>query len=439
MRTVTILPCAALSGEISIPGDKSISHRALMFASIAEGTSVLNNLLLGHDCLATVQVMRSLGVHIECDKDRWLIHGRGKNGLIEPSSILDCKNSGTTIRLMAGLLSGMPFMSVLDGTDQIKRRPMDRVVDPLRRMKALIYGRENNNLAPLVILPSSLSGIDYELPVKSAQVKSAIILAGLFANTKTKITNTRATRDHTEKLLNYMGASIEEGDDFVLVNPIKKDLHPVELDIPGDISSAAFMIVAGVLLASKPLVLRKVGVNKTRTGIIDALISMGANISIKNERVVANEEVADVHVLKSSLQGGEFAKEHIVRMIDEIPILALAASQAHGITIIKDASELKVKESNRIQKTVEFLRALGADIDETSDGMIIRGPRKLYGKEMASFGDHRLALLLAIAGLIAEGGVSIAHAEVMDDSYPGFLQSLNDLGASSTMVSRSDV
>lgn len=436
MRTVTIIPCAALSGEISIPGDKSISHRALMFASIASGTSIIENLLLGHDCLATLQVMRSLGVHIELDVNRWLVHGRGRSGLVEPSSILDCKNSGTTIRLMAGLLSSMPFMSILDGTDQIKLRPMDRVIDPLRRMNAQIYGRDKNRFAPLVILASKLNGIEYALPVKSAQVKSALILAALFATGKTLITNVNATRDHTERLLNFMGASIEEGDDFVAINPMVDELKPFAINIPGDMSSAAFMIVAGVLLSPRSIILRRIGINNTRTGIIDALRSMGAQINFKNEGMEANEAVADIHVVKSALHGAQFAGEHIVRMIDEIPILALAASQAQGITVIRDASELKVKESNRIQKTVECLKALGADIDETPDGMIIRGPTKLYGKEMASFGDHRLALLLAIAGLIAEGGVSIAHAEVMDDSYPGFLQSLADLGAPLAMVSQ---
>lgn len=434
MRTVTMMPAHELRGEISIPGDKSISHRALMLGSIALGTSVIENLLIGHDCLATLQIMRSLGVHIELDNKRCLIHGQGKNALIEPASILDAKNSGTTIRLMAGLLSGMPFLSILDGTDQIKRRPMDRVVEPLRLMNAQIYGREHNRRAPLVILQSSLKGISYSLPVKSAQIKSALILAGLFAEGSTLIKNTDATRDHTERLLAYMGAELKIENDSVLVHPLSSELKAIELKVPGDISSAAFMIVAGLFLAKDDLVLKEVGVNKTRTGIIDALRLMGANIELKNEHMVANEEVADIYIKKSSLQGQEFKGDIIVRMIDEIPILALAATQAHGATYIKDAQELKVKETNRIEKTVECLRRMGASIEETPDGMIIHGPTPLFGTNMTSFQDHRLALLIAIAGLIAQGSTTINHAEVMDDSYPGFLNSLFDLGAPMAVV-----
>ncbi|HXW60436.1 MAG TPA: 3-phosphoshikimate 1-carboxyvinyltransferase, partial [Myxococcota bacterium] len=264
--------------------------------------------------------------------------------------------------------------------------------------------------------------------------KSAVILAGLFANGETRIANASATRDHTERLLSYMGAQIKVAHDEVKVSPCTDELRPLELRVPGDISSAAFMMVAATLLARGTIVLKDVGVNETRTGIIDALRTMGASISLKNEHVVANEEVADIHIEKSELKGAEFGGEHIVRMIDEIPILALAATQAQGTTVIKDATELKVKETNRILKTVECLRRMVADLDETNDGMIIRGPTKLIGTNMASFGDHRLALLLAIAGLIAQGSTTIAHAEVMDDSYPGFLQSLADLGAPMALV-----
>jgi 3-phosphoshikimate 1-carboxyvinyltransferase len=435
MRSITILPCTDLFGSIDIPGDKSISHRALMFASIAEGTSTIENLLEGHDCIATLQVMRGLGVHIELSGSTWLVHGRGRYGLLEPESVLDCKNSGTTIRLMAGLMSAMPFMTILDGTDQIKRRPMDRVIEPLASMQARIYGRSRNTLAPIVTLPSTLLGINYELLHKSAQVKSAIILAALFAKQKTRISNTYATRDHTERLLKHMGADIITGDDFVEINPKNEELWPLSLNVPGDISSAAFMIVAALMLAKKGVVLRRVGVNPTRTGIIDALQAMGASIELVNSRTVANEPIADIHVKKSDLQGARFKGDHIVRMIDEIPILALAATQANGTTVIEDAHELRVKESNRIQKTVECLKALGANIEETHDGMIIRGPTALHGSEMVSFGDHRLALFLCIAGLVADGQTTVVNAEVINDSYPGFLESLNSLGAK-TLVSQ---
>lgn len=431
MRTLTVHPASNLRGEVVIPGDKSISHRALMFASLAQGTSEIDGLLEGHDCLATLGVMRALGVHIELTANRWLIHGRGRHALIEPTSILDAKNSGTTMRLMAGLLSAMPFMSILDGTDQIKQRPMDRIIKPLRNMNAQIYGRQENRLAPLITLPSKLIGVEHELMIKSAQVKSAIILAGLFAKGETRIYNAQATRDHSEKILAHMGADIQNLGDTLLIKPLDHDLRPLALTIPGDMSSAAFLLVAGVLLAESGITLLGVGTNVTRTGLLDALKSMGAEIRMSNEREVAKEPVADIFIKKSRLTAQCFSGDQIVRMIDEIPILALAATQAFGTTVIKDASELKVKESNRIQKTVECLKILGAHIEESDDGMIIQGPTKLHGAQVSSFGDHRLALFLSIAGLICTQPVIISNAEVTDDSYPGFLESLSHLGARS--------
>lgn len=311
---------------------------------------------------------------------------------------------------------------------------MARVIEPLKQMGASIYGRAQDTLAPMVCLPSSLGGITYALSNKSAQVKSAILLAGLFAKQKTRVTNTAATRDHTERLLKHMGADIVIGDDFVELTPSDSELWPISLDIPGDISSAAFMIVAGCLLAKNGITLKKVGVNTTRTGIIDALRQMGASIEFSNERVVANEEIADIHVRKSRLHGARFSGDHIVRMIDEIPIVALSATQAHGTTIIEDAQELRVKESNRIQKTVECLKALGAHIEESHNGMVIHGPTPLHAASVSNFGDHRLALLLCTAGLIATGGITVPNAEVLNDSYPGFLNSLNKLGAQTMEV-----
>lgn len=429
MKTIHIHPCDNLVGETKIPGDKSISHRALMFASLADGISEIHNLLEGHDCIATVSVMRALGIHIALENGAWIIKGRRRAGFVEPTSILDCKNSGTTMRLMAGLLSAMPFMSILDGTDQIKTRPMDRVINPLSAMGARIFGRGDNRLAPLVILKSELRGGNHNLVVKSAQVKSAIVLAGLFAESEVSIKNTRATRDHTERLLRFMGADITQNDDDILVKPLRDELSPINLTIPGDISSAAFLIVAGALRAKDGITLKNVGVNETRTGIVDALKTMGANIRFDNVRSVANEPVADIVVKQSELKGASFSGDHIVRMIDEIPVLALAATQAVGTTVIRDAHELKVKETNRIARTVESLRSLGASIEETDDGMIIHGGRELTGGQVSSFLDHRMALFLSIAGLVSTDPVVVTNAEVTDDSYPGFIKTLNALGA----------
>lgn len=428
MKTLEVIPCSSLSGRVSVPGDKSISHRALMFSSLAQGQSTIENLLEGHDCIATLQVMRSLGVHISLEDNRWIVNGRGKAGFLEPTSILDCKNSGTTMRLLAGLLSAMPFMTILDGSDQIKTRPMGRVIQPLTTMGARIFGRSSNRLAPIVTLPSSLRGVQYDLQMKSAQVKSALILAGLFADSPTRITNTAHTRDHTERLLNFMGASIELDPDSVRINPLKGELHPISLTVPGDISSAAFLIVLGVLRSEKGITITDVGVNETRSGIIDALRMMGAKITLSNLKTIANEPVADIFVEKSDLVGATFAGDHIVRMIDEIPVLALAATQAIGTTVIKDAFELKVKESNRIARTVELLQTLGAHIEETDDGMIINGKTTLIGGAVASHFDHRMALMLTVAGLVSSSMVVISNADVTDDSFPGYVNVIRKLG-----------
>lgn len=428
-KKIKIWPTKSLSGELSIPGDKSISHRALMFSSLALGTSSIENLLEGHDCFATLQLMRALGVHIELKAERWLVHGQGRFSLTEPSSILDCKNSGTTIRLMSGLLSAMPFMSILDGTEQIKMRPMARVVEPLRAMGAQIFGRQENRLAPLVCVPSTLLGTKHELKLASAQVKSALILAALFAKGPSFISGAKASRNHTELMLRHMGASIEHKDDGLTIEPLKKDLEPINIKVPGDISSAAFLLVAAALKAEEGVVLKEVGVNESRTGLIDAMKIMGAKIELKNIKDVAGEAVADLWIKSSPLHGASFGGDHIVRMIDEIPVLALLATQVQGTTVIKDAAELKVKESNRIAKTVELLSALGADIEELPDGMRINGPCQLRGGELSSYGDHRLGMMASIAGLLAKEPVVVHGAEVSDDSFPGFYKSLATLGA----------
>jgi 3-phosphoshikimate 1-carboxyvinyltransferase len=422
----TVFP-SILKGQVKIPGDKSISHRALMFASIASGESTIDNLLEGHDVIATLQVMRALGVHIALENNSWIIHGHGPN-LTEPSSPLDCKNSGTTIRLMAGLLSGMPFMSILDGTDQIKTRPMDRVIEPLSSIGAKIFGRKNQ-LAPLVILPSSITGGHIALSIKSAQVKSALLLAGLFAKNPVHITGTEATRDHTEKMLSFMGANISCQKDLVSIEPLEKPLSPINIRIPGDISSAAFLLVAGAVLSTDGITLKDVGVNPTRTGIISALENMGAKVVLSNLRETANEPIADIFIKKSILRAAHFSGDHVVRMIDEIPVLALLATQAHGKTVIKDASELKVKESNRIKKTQSILEKLGGKVLETDDGLIIEGPTTLLGGSIETFGDHRLAMMAAIAGLMSINPVEINNFLVTDDSFPGFFEILAQLEA----------
>ncbi len=430
MTKLTLHPGSPLTGRCYVPGDKSISHRAVMFASIAEGVSKIHNFLDGVDCRATIDVMRALGVQIEVDSPTELIvHGRGLDGLQEPAGVLDCANSGTTIRLMTGLLAGQQFTSFLTGTAQIRRRPMGRIVQPLRGMGADIMGRQTGNYAPLGIRPARLSGLEYDLPVASAQVKSCILMAGMYANGLTVIREPGPARDHTERMLSAMGAPISTLGNTIHAERPTQALKPLDVNVPGDISSAAFLLVAGALVPNSRISIAEVGINPTRTGIVDVLTEMGAQITYHNRRDDSGEPVADIEVRWSELQGITVGGSQIVTMIDELPVLAVAATQAHGKTVVRNAGELRVKETDRIATTVSELRKLGADIEPTDDGFIVTGPTPLNGGPVDGLEDHRLAMALAVAGLIAKGNTTVYGADVTGDSFPGFDSTLQALGA----------
>jgi 3-phosphoshikimate 1-carboxyvinyltransferase len=430
MSEIHIQSGVPLTGQCSVPGDKSISHRAVMFASIAEGESKIHNFLDGHDCRATIGVMRDLGVEIEVmTPTELIVYGRGVNGLQEPNSVLDCANSGTTIRLLTGLLAGQKFTSILNGTAQIRRRPMGRIVQPLRGMGAQIIGRQNGNYAPLGIAPTRLRGMEYNMPVASAQVKSCVLLAGMYAEGLTIVREPGPARDHTERMLRAMGAPIQVMGRTVSSEQPSEPLKPIDISVPGDISSAAFLLVAGAIIPDSRLTIANVGVNPTRTGIVDALLEMGAEIEFKNQRDQAGEPVADLEVRTSELRAASFGGEQIVTMIDELMVLAVAATQAHGRTVIRDAGELRVKETDRIASTVSELRKMGARIEPVEDGFIIHGPTPLTGAPVESQGDHRLAMAMTVAGLTAKGATTVYGAEVTADSFPGFEITLQALGA----------
>ena len=417
-----------LIGQCAVPGDKSISHRAVIFGSIAKGRTYIRNFLDGHDCRATIGIMRAMGVTIdEISSTQLVIHGVGLDGLQEPENVLDCDNSGTTMRLLAGALAGQAFVSVLSGTAQIRGRPMARIVDPLRTMNAQIFGRQNGRYAPLTIVPSRLRSIEYTMPIASAQVKSSLLLAGLYAHGLTVVRQPGPARDHTERMLGAMGAPIA-----VLGNTIHSErpqapLKPLNITIPGDISSAAFLLVAASAQPDSKLTILDVGINSTRTGIVDALSEMGADIQRKDRIDQGGEPVADLVVSGGGLRGMEFGGEQIVTMIDELPVLAVAATQAAGRTVVRDAQELRVKETDRIATTVSELKKMGAQIQETADGFIVDGPTQLSGATVNSHGDHRLAMALAVASLIAKGETTIYNAHVTADSFPDFESTLRAL------------
>lgn len=417
-----------LIGRCSVPGDKSISHRAVIFGSIAEGSSHIRNFLDGHDCRATMNIMRAMGVRIdEINRTRLEVHGVGLDGLQEPADVLDCDNSGTTMRLLAGLLAGQEFVSVLSGTSQIRGRPMARIVDPLHTMGAQIFGRQGGRYAPLTLVPSRLSAIEYEMPVASAQVKSCILLAGLYAHGLTVVHQPGPARDHTERMLNSMGAPVSALGNTTHSERPQSPLEPLNILIPGDISSAAFLLVGASALPDSKLTIVDVGVNATRTGIVDALSEMGANIRRRARPLQGGEPVADLIVSGGGLKGLDFGGEQLVTMIDELPVLAVAATQAEGRTVVQDAQELRVKETDRIATTVSELKKMGAQIQETADGFIVDGPTRLTGAAVDSHGDHRLAMALAVAGVIAEGETTIHNAHVTADSFPGFESTLRAL------------
>lgn len=416
-----------LTGSLTIPGDKSISHRAVMFGSIAHGKTTVSNFLKGEDCLSTIDCFRKMGVDISQDSDHVVINGRGFGGLLEPTDILNVGNSGTTTRLLLGMLAGTPFHSCLIGDESIAKRPMKRVTNPLREMGAFIDGREDGNYTPISIRGGTLKPIQYHSPVASAQVKSAILLAGLQCEGKTSVTEPHKSRDHTERMLRAFGGYVEE-DGLTCSITGGQQLSAIDIHVPGDISSAAFFLVAGAIVPNSTIILHRVGLNPTRTGIIDVLKEMGADITIENEQIEHFEPVGDITIKTSSLKGIEISGEIIPRLIDEIPIIALLATQASGDTIIKDASELKVKETNRIDTVVTELKKLGASIESTDDGMVIHGQTgTLTGTTVDSYGDHRIGMMLAIAACIAEGEMTLNNPEAIAVSYPTFFDHLNSL------------
>lgn len=424
-----VRPPRELGGTLTLPGDKSISHRAAIFNAIAAGEAVLDNFQGGSDVLATLRCLQGLGVrHQWLAETKLRITGVGRHGLREPAAVLNCRNSGTTIRFLAGLLSPQPFFTVLTGDAALRSRPMDRIVHPLCLMGADIRGRDGDSKAPLAISGRPLRGIRYRLPVASAQVKSALILAALYADGDALLEEPAPSRDHTERLLQAMGADIQYGEGAVVLQPLARDLGPLSLRIPGDISAAAPWLVAAALHPQAELRLEGVGVNPSRSGVLDALCLMGADLRLESPRLEGPEPVADIVVRSSPrLVGALLEGDLIPRTIDELPLLALAASLAQGETIIRDAAELRLKESDRIGTTVWELRRLGADIEALPDGMRIRGVGRLQGAVVSSHGDHRLAILLGVAGLFAQGETVIRNSQVVAVSYPGFWRDLERL------------
>lgn len=415
-----------LNGTITVPGDKSISHRSIMFGSIAKGITKVEGFLLGEDCLSTIDCFRKLGVQIDVEGTNVTIESPGIDGWEEPKEVLYTGNSGTTTRLMLGILAGTKLHTVMTGDNSIAKRPMRRVSDPLRLMGAQIAGRENGQFTPLAIQGTELQAIDYKMPVASAQVKSAILLAGLRAKGTTIVRESEVSRDHTERMLRQFGASVEVVDGVVSFAG-GQQLVGTHVNVPGDISSAAFFLVAGAITKDSEVTLKNVGVNETRAGILEVLETMGAMMQVVIDDEQAAEPIATITIKTSNLQATTIKGNIIPRLIDEIPILALLATQATGTTIIKDAEELKVKETDRITAVVSELKKLGADIEATDDGMIIKGPTKLHGGELISYGDHRIGMMAAVAALIADGPVTLDDATCIAVSYPTFFEHLETL------------
>ena len=432
MNQVTVQPAEPLRGRVRVPGDKSISHRAVLLAAIAEGDSHIRGFLRGGDCLATVGCVRGLGIRVdEPDRNTLIVHGRGLTGLSEPVHALDCQSSGTTMRLLAGLVAGACTMTVLAASDQLNRRPMARVADPLRRMGAIVLGRQGGRLPPLAIQGGQLRGIDYPLPVASAQVKSAVVLAGLFTPDLTVVHEhpQGISRDHTERMLRTMGAPVISLGTRVTSERPTQPLQPLDLEVAADMSSAAFLMAAALLVPGSRIELASVVLNPTRTGLFDVLASMGGHLVVEDVHEVAGEPVGDIIVQHSDLRGTVVGGDLVVRGIDEMPVLAVAATQAHGTTLVHDAAELRVKETDRIATVVEELRKLGAHIEAQPDGFIVEGPTPLRGAAVDSHGDHRLAMALVVAGLVAQGETVIHNTDCIADSFPGFERVLIKLGA----------
>ncbi|QPQ36464.1 3-phosphoshikimate 1-carboxyvinyltransferase [Lysinibacillus sp. JNUCC-52] len=411
----------SLQGTLTIPGDKSVSHRSVMFGAIATGKTTVEGFLLGEDCLSTIDCFRKLGVKIDVDGTNVTIESAGMEAWQEPSEVLYTGNSGTTTRLMLGILAGSKVHSVMTGDASIGKRPMRRVIDPLRQMGAHITGRADGQYTPLAIQGTQLQAIDYQMPVASAQVKSAILLAGLRAQGTTVVRETEVSRDHTERMLRQFGAQITVADGVITFEG-GQTLSGTHVSVPGDISSAAFFLVAGAICPDSEIVLENVGINPTRDGIIEVLQNMGASITIVANEDGQSEPTATITVETSTLKETIIEGNMIPRLIDEIPILALLATQAHGKTIIRDAEELKVKETDRITAVVDELKKLGAHIEATEDGMIIEGPTPLHGASLKTYGDHRIGMMGAVAALITDGAVTLDDAECIAVSYPSFFE-----------------
>lgn len=414
-----------LKGEVTIPGDKSISHRAVMFGSLAEGLTEVTNFLQGADCLSTIDAFRKMGIAIENTPEKILIHGKGLHGLQAPSSILDMGNSGTTTRLISGILAGQPFESTLTGDASIQKRPMRRIIDPLSMMGGKIVSVNGNDCAPLHITGSPLHGIHYHSKVASAQVKSAVLLAGLYADGETRVTEPTLSRNHTELMLRYFGANLQSEGKTACIAPEPR-LEGRKIDVPGDISSAAYFIAAGLVVPGSEILIKNVGINPTRDGILRVAREMGGNITLLNEKH-DGEPTADLLVKYSPLHGITIEGDIIPTLIDELPVINIMAACAEGTTVIRDAAELKVKESNRIDVMVQYLSAMGCNITGTGDGMIIHGGRILHGAEVDSHLDHRIAMSFAVASLVAEGETQIKGSDVVTISYPGFYKDLATL------------
>ena len=417
---------SSLNGTIVVPADKSITHRSIMLSSIAEGKSYINNYLMSDDCLMTMKAFEQMGVDIEQKEKFLIINGVGINGLKSPIKEIYAGNSGTTTRLLSGILAGQSFSSTIVGDPSLSKRPMKRIIEPLSLMGANIEAKENNFLPMTINSNGRLKTINYLSPVASAQVKSCILFAGLYADGITKVTEPIKSRDHSERMLKSFGADISVDNLTVSINHCNK-LYAQEITVPCDISSAAFFIVAGLVVPNSDIKILNVNINKTRDGILTVLKNMGANIILDNIRNISGEDVANMEIRTSKLISTSFGKEMVPSLIDEIPIIVLAATQAEGTTVISGAKELKVKESNRIHCVASQLNKMGANIQETDDGFIINGPTKLKGATVESFDDHRIAMMLSIAGLIAEGKTEILNSDCVKISFTNFYEVLGQI------------
>jgi 3-phosphoshikimate 1-carboxyvinyltransferase len=423
-ESLVVQQTTGLRGRVSVPGDKSLSHRAVMFGALAQGDSHIRGWLAAGDTEASLRCVQALGVDVERQSDSELtIRGTGK--LHPADGPLDFVNAGTGIRLMAGIMAGQPFASVLDGSEQLRRRPMKRIIAPLRLMGADITGADDR--APLTVKPARLTGIHYEMPVASAQVKSAVLLAGLFAEGVTTVAQPGPARDHTERMLRAAGVDIVTEDNTVILRP-GNSLRPMDYSVPGDFSSAAFLLVAGTIVPDSDITLTGVNLNPTRTGLLDVLLAMGADITVTEQGLEGGEPAGEIRVRHSALKGIEIGGEMVVRMIDEFPALMVAALCAEGHTLVRDAQELRVKETDRLAVMTTELRKLGAEITETEDGFIIDGPQQLHGARVDGHDDHRIAMSLTIAGLAAEGQTIVDDAKCAGDSFPGFAEAVAGLG-----------